>query len=98
MKEMTLTQVFRKVITHNLFIKSKDEVQIIQVEKKNIALKAKITKEEEASREESDNEDSDDESDEELITLVKRLKKLMSKKKKLRGRKTIEDKREMEKN
>jgi hypothetical protein len=74
---MTPTEVLGEVLTHDLFKQSQNEVQgqLTSEEKKNIALKAKVTQQEE------DSENQEIDSDEEMILIVKGLKRIMNKKK-----------------
>jgi hypothetical protein len=74
---MTPTEVLGEVLTHDLFKQSQNEVQgqSTSEKKKNIALMAKVTQEEE----ESENQEID--SDEEMALIVKGLKRIMNKKK-----------------
>jgi hypothetical protein len=74
---MTPMEVLGEVLTHDLFKQSQNEVQgqSTNEEKKNIALKAKVTQEEE------DGENQEIDSDEETTLIVKGLKRIMNKKK-----------------
>jgi hypothetical protein len=83
LKKMTIVTIPKKkevlgeVLTHDLFKQSQNEVQgqSTSEEKKNIALKAKVTQEEE------DSENQETDSDEEMTLIVKGLKRIMNKKK-----------------
>jgi hypothetical protein len=70
-------EVLGEVQTHDLFKQSQKEVQgqSMSEEKKNIALKAKAT------QEENDDENQEIDSDEEMTLIVKGLKRIMKKKK-----------------
>jgi hypothetical protein len=74
---MTPTEVLGEVQTHYLFKQSQKEVQgqSINEEKKNVALKAKAT------QEENDDENQDIDSDEEMALIVKGFRRIMKKKK-----------------
>jgi hypothetical protein len=65
---MTPTEVLGEVLTHDLFKQSQKEVQgqSTSEENKNIALKAKVT------QEENDDENQEIDSDEEMALIVKR--------------------------
>jgi hypothetical protein len=77
LSKVTPTEVLGEVQTHKLFKQSQKEVQgqSMNGEKKNIALKAKAT------QEENDDENQDIDSDEEMALIVKGLKRIMKKKK-----------------
>jgi hypothetical protein len=77
LNKMTLTEVLGEVRTHDLFKQSQKEVQgqSTSEEKKNIALKAKAT------QEENDDENQEIDSDEEMTLIVRGLKRIMNKKK-----------------
>jgi hypothetical protein len=77
LNKMTPTEVLGEVQTHDLFKQSQKEVkgQSMSVEKKNIAIKAKAT------QEENDGENQEIDSDEEMALIVKGLKRIMKKKK-----------------
>jgi hypothetical protein len=77
LSKMTPTEVLSEVQTHDLFKQSQKEVQgqSINEEKKNIALKAKAT------QEENDDENQNIDFDEEMALIVKGLKRIMKKKK-----------------
>jgi hypothetical protein len=74
---MTPTEVLGEVLTHDLFKQSQKEVQgqSTSEENKNIALKAKVT------QEENDDENQEIDSDEEMALIVKGLNRIMNKKK-----------------
>jgi hypothetical protein len=76
LNKMTPTEVLGEVQTHDLFKQSQKEVQgqSMSEEKKNIALKAKST------QEENDDENQEIDSDEEMTLIVKGLKRIMKKK------------------
>jgi hypothetical protein len=73
---MTPTEVLGEVQTHDFFKQSQKEVQgqSMSEEKKNIALKAKAT------QEENDDENQEIDFDEEMALIVKGLKRIMKKK------------------
>jgi hypothetical protein len=77
LKKMTPTEVLGEVLTHDLFKQSQNEVQgqSTNEEKKNIALKAKVTQEEE------DGQNQEIDSNEEMALIVKGLKRFINKKK-----------------
>jgi hypothetical protein len=77
LNKMTLTEVLGEVQPHDLFKQSQKEVQgqSMSAEKKNIALKAKAT------QEENDDENQEINSDEEMTLIVNGLKRIMKKKK-----------------
>jgi hypothetical protein len=73
---MAPMEVLGEVLTHDLFKRSQNEIQAQSTskEKKNIALKAKVT------REEEDGENQEIDSDEEMSLNVKGLKRITNKK------------------
>jgi hypothetical protein len=72
LKNMTPTKVLAEVQTHDLFKQSQKEVQgqSTSEEKKNIALKAKVT------QEENNDENQEVDSVEEMALIIRGLKKL----------------------
>jgi hypothetical protein len=77
LKKMTPTEVLGEVLTHDLFKQSQKEGQgeSTNEEKKNIALNAKVTQEEE------DGKNQEIDSDEEMDLILKGLKRIMNKSK-----------------
>jgi hypothetical protein len=77
LNKMSPTKVLGEVQTHDLFKQSQkeDQGQSMREEKKNIALKAKAT------QEENDDENQETDSDEEMSLIVKGLKRITKKKK-----------------